>query len=92
MVQMKVALKLVDMLLTVLHFISHMVQMKECSKIEVTLISDSFISHMVQMKDVTKVLYDAFADILYIPHGSDERNACYRDILCRISLYPTWFR
>jgi len=38
---------------------------------------------MVQMKGVTKVLYDAFADILYIPHGSDERSyqmICYQMI------------
>ena len=57
----------------VIVFISHMVQMKglyvQCPSQK----RKNFISHMVQMK-VNWFVRAAFYDILYIPHGSDERD------------------
>jgi len=53
-----------------------MVQMKDSLNVTKKIIELFFISHMVQMKDRLKHLVRNSANILYIPHGSDERREC----------------
>ena len=49
-----------------------MVQMKETSALTSQIPLINFISHMVQMKAKDKAA-QKLVDVLYIPHGSDER-------------------
>ena len=69
------------------HFISHMVQMKVGDEVEVKLLSSGFISHMVQMKVLNIYILMSCVEILYIPHGSDERLCAVSHNKNRIWLY-----
>jgi len=69
-----------------------MVQMKESEQTPSETGGGGFISHMVQMKVKKYGEYLIRVEVLYIPHGSDER--CYTDYNANLigALYPTWFR
>jgi len=50
-----------------------MVQMKVGAAVTTIMAVSSFISHMVQMKDIRSSRMSLCLSVLYIPHGSDER-------------------
>ena len=92
MVQMKVVF-ILSIALFIINFISHMVQMKAGGCAAAQCRSIGFISHMVQMKVIEHPEEDTPPTMLYIPHGSDERQGSSE--ACRYmgkTLYPTWFR